>query len=174
VAPEPVKSDDTTFDRRQRDRGKKGQQRQYRFIGRCKDLKETVYDVATRSSTFAHTTRDIAEYIARKFKDAGEFRKGMVEMLLPILDKPNKPDNTASPIDIKTWELDLRENRKKVESRKTKTSSWWDWSFSKLGTKHQSRQQRRVGGSSQTTWHHHTGLRYGWKIHQGLSSTGVK
>jgi len=37
----------------------------------------------------------------------------------PILDEPDKPEQMATPIDIKTWELDLKEHRKKVESRKT-------------------------------------------------------
>jgi len=58
--------------------------------------------MAMGSSTFAQTTRDIAEYVARKFKDAGEFRKGMVEMHLPILDEPDRLDQTTSPINIKT------------------------------------------------------------------------
>jgi len=61
-----------------------------------------VYNMLTDSDTFARMTRDIAEYVAQKFKDAGELCKGIVELYLPELDKPDKPDQTTSPIDIKS------------------------------------------------------------------------
>jgi len=75
--------------------------------------------VVARSNRFVQMTRDIAEYVARKFKDTGKFCKGMVELYLPELDEPDKLDQTAMPINIKSWEMDLKEHRKKVEARKT-------------------------------------------------------
>jgi len=49
------------------------QQRQYGFAGKCDDLKDSVYDIMAGGDTFAQTTREIVEFIVRKYIDAREF-----------------------------------------------------------------------------------------------------
>jgi len=85
-------------------------------VGKSNDLKDLVYDVAAGGDTFAQTTCKIAEYVARKYKDASKFRKGMVNMFLPNIDKPKILDQHASPMQIKMWEMDLKEYKQKMEA----------------------------------------------------------
>jgi len=82
-------------------------------------MRDSIYDIIARNDMFAQTTHEIAEFITRKYKDAGEFRKGMVEMHLPLLDEPDTLDKTTTPMDIKIWDLNLKDHRKKVKARHT-------------------------------------------------------
>ena len=88
-----------------------------KFTGKCDDLKGTVYDVSEGKDTFARTTREIAEYVGRVYDDAGEFRTGMVELLLPDIEEPATPGAAATAVDVELWKLDLREYRTRVDKR---------------------------------------------------------
>ncbi len=57
--------------------------------------------------------------MARKYKDAGELQKGMVEMNLPDIKEPDTPDQTAMPMEVKLWEMNLKEYKKKVRAWST-------------------------------------------------------
>jgi len=74
-----------------------------------------VYNVVSGGDTFAQTTQEIAKLVARKYKDAGEFRKSMVEMHLPDIKEPDTLDQTAMPMQIKLWEISLKEYKKKIK-----------------------------------------------------------
>jgi len=120
TATEPLDTGSSSYaEHRRRERGKKNHQRQQAFSGKCDEIRDSIYGVIAGSDTFAQTTREIAEFVARKYKDAGEFRKGMVEMHLPILDEPDTLDKTTTPMDIKIWELNLKDHQKKVKARCT-------------------------------------------------------
>jgi len=120
TATEPPETGSSSYaERRRRACGKKNHQRQQAFSGKCDEIRDSVYDVIAGNDTFAQTTREIAEFVARKYKDAGEFRKGMVKMHLPILDEPDTPDKNVTPMDIKIWALNLKDHHKKVEARRT-------------------------------------------------------
>ena len=73
-----------------------GSNEQGGFTGKCEDLKMHVYDVTPGKSgfdTFARTTTEIGEYIARTCKDAGEFRTAMdpENLGFAALNPPTEP-----------------------------------------------------------------------------------
>jgi hypothetical protein len=67
------------------------------------------------------TSREIAEYVGRKFDDAGEFHTGMVEMRLPALTKPAPPVN-GTPINFELWKMARRTFEKQTEARRHNSS----------------------------------------------------
>jgi hypothetical protein len=88
-----------------------------KFEGKCAELKGSIYDVVSGKETFAKTTREIAEYVGREFDDAGEFRTGMVEMLLPTLVEPMPPDaSDASMISFEQWKMVMHTYEKRMEA----------------------------------------------------------
>jgi len=92
--------------------------------GKCDDLKDSIYNIVMGGDTFAQTTKEIAEFVARKYKDAGKFQKGMVEMHLPnMIEEPDTPDQTAMSMEIKLLEMNLKEYKKKGQSTLHKLGS---------------------------------------------------
>ena len=90
------------------------------FTGVCKELKEYVYDTGVgrnNAEIFSKTTKAIAEYVAREYLGAGEFRNGLPEMTLPTLVAPSPPADTATVVQLKIWEMDFKEYRKRLEER---------------------------------------------------------
>ena len=60
--------------------GRRNRPQRTRFHGRIEALQEHVYNlhpIRTGTDTFANTTREIAEYIARTYKGGGEFIQAM-------------------------------------------------------------------------------------------------
>jgi hypothetical protein len=104
-----------------RQRGHRGQSnRDTRFQGNNEELKGIVYDISSHEmDSFRQTTIDIAEYIGRKFDNAGEFRLGMPELELPPLVEPALPTDTTNIVDMELWKLAIREHVKKNERRQT-------------------------------------------------------
>ena len=101
-------------------RGRRTGVQQTRFTGVCEDLKEYVYDTGVgrnNAEIFSKTTKAIAEYVAREYSGAGEFRNGLPEMTLPTLTAPPPPADTATMVQIKIWELDFKEYRKRMDER---------------------------------------------------------
>ena len=93
---------------------------QTRFTGVCEELKEHVYDTGVsrnNAEIFNKTTKAIAEYVAREYTAAGEFRNGLPEMMLPTLVAPSPPAATATVVELKIWEMDFKEYRKWLEER---------------------------------------------------------
>ena len=55
--------------------------------------------------------------MAREYSGAGEFRNGLPEMTLPTLTAPSAPDDTATVVQLKIWEMDFKEYLKRTEER---------------------------------------------------------
>ena len=91
---------------------------QTRFAGVCEELKEYVYDTGVgknNAKIFNKTMKAIAEYVAREYSGAGEFRNGLPEMTLPMLVAPSPPADTATVVELKIWEMDFKEYWKRLE-----------------------------------------------------------
>jgi len=93
-----------------------GNQRESRFEGGCDDLKGIVYDVTSGKETFLSTTRKVAEYVSRQYDDAGEFRTGMIDQVLPPLSMPADPLDPASMVQVEMWKIALRSYTKNVDA----------------------------------------------------------
>ena len=101
-------------------RGRRTGVQQTRFTGVCEELKEHVYDTGIgRNNTeiFNKTMKAIAEYVAREYTAAGEFRNGLPELTLPTLVAPAPPEATATVVELKIWEMDFKEYRRRLEER---------------------------------------------------------
>ena len=106
--------------RNQRNRGRRTGVQQTRFTGVYEDLKDYVYDTGigrNNAEIFSKTTKAIAEYVAREYTAAGEFRNGLPDLRFPTLTAPTPPAATATVVEIKIWEMDFKEYRKRVEER---------------------------------------------------------
>ena len=106
--------------RNRRNRGRRTGVQQTWFVGVCEELKEYVYDTGVgrnNAEIFSKTTKAIAEYVAREYSGAGEFRNGLPEMTLPTLTAPSPPDDTATVVQLKIWEMDFKEYWKRTEER---------------------------------------------------------
>ena len=91
-----------------------------RFTGACEELKDYVYDMSSsrnNAEMFTRTTKAIGEHIAREYNGGGEFRNGLPTMTLPTLVAPALPADSASAVQVKLWELDIKDHRKKAEDR---------------------------------------------------------
>ena len=106
--------------RNQRSRGRRTGVQDTRFTGVCEELKDYVYDTGVgrnNAEIFSKTTKAIAEYVAREYTAAGEFRNGLPDLTLPTLVAPSPPQATATVVELKIWEMDFKEYRKRVEER---------------------------------------------------------
>ena len=77
-----------------RNQGRRTGIQQTRFTGVCEDLKDYVYDTGVgrnNAEIFSKTTKAIAEYVAREYTAAGEFRNGLPDLTLPTLTAPTPP-----------------------------------------------------------------------------------
>jgi len=92
-----------------------------KFKGKCDDLANHVCDAGPpggNQDLFANTTREIAECVAREHANAGEFRLGMTDMALPVLQPPTPPaDTNAGLAEIEMCKLDLKDHHEKVKHR---------------------------------------------------------
>ena len=105
--------------RNNRDRGPCGG----RFKGKCESLIGHVYDLGTPNSSqdlFATTTKEIAEYVAREYTDAGDFGSGLMHLELPVIDAPAHPPMN-NPIAMEEWKVDFRMFKDKERSHKSNT-----------------------------------------------------
>jgi hypothetical protein len=92
-----------------------------KFEGKCSEIKSSVYDVSSGKDTFAKITREIAEYVGRKFNDTREFCTGMVEMRLPALTELAPPVDGA-PINFELWKMAQRTFEKQTKARRRNSS----------------------------------------------------
>ena len=90
------------------------------YAGKVPELKGYVYDVGYKGrDQFARTTKEIAEYIARTYKGAGEFVNALDPSNLgfPTIVFPPDPDPLANRIVMKKWETHYREAAEKERIR---------------------------------------------------------
>ena len=92
-----------------------------RFKGACEELKDHVYDagaIAENQDLFTNTTEAIAEYVAKHYEAAGEFRLGLVKMELDDIDAPSPPVGKSPTLaEVEMYKLDLKEYKYKVSHR---------------------------------------------------------
>ena len=91
-----------------------------RFQGACEELKEHVFDpndIRGGSELFTKTTKAIAEYVAREYSSAGEFRNALPSLHLPSLNPPTRPD-PDDPFLMEEWKIEYREHKKRLEDRR--------------------------------------------------------
>ena len=106
--------------RNRRNWGRRIRVQQTQFTGIREELKEHVYNTGigrNNAKIFNKTTKAIAEYVAREYTAAGEFRNGLPEMTLPTLVAPSPPAATATVVELKIWEMDFKEYHKWLEER---------------------------------------------------------
>lgn len=72
-----------------------------KFEGAVPELADYVFDSNKPNSSqdlFKTTVRGIAEDVATKYDNAGEFRLGMIEMTLPDLTEPSPPSDANNMV----------------------------------------------------------------------------
>jgi hypothetical protein len=116
VRPDQAESSSSRCGHRSR-RGNGSRQQASKFEGSCDDLKGAVYDVTSAKESFLTTTRKIAEYVSRQYDDAGEFRTGMIDLVLPTLTMPADPA-TLDFVQVELWKIQLRTHTSKVVARR--------------------------------------------------------
>ncbi|KAL7565784.1 hypothetical protein ACA910_015565 [Epithemia clementina (nom. ined.)] len=91
-----------------------------KFKGKCEDLEGVIYDIAASQSNqdlYTTATKEIAEYVAREYDQAGEFRLGLINLKLPALTPLTAQDSDASLAGIEVYKMDLKEYRDKARKR---------------------------------------------------------
>ena len=103
--------------------GRRNRPQRTRFQGHIEALQRHVYDlhpICTGTDTFANTTREIAEYIARTYKGGREFIQAMDPEALSFeeLDDPrnNIPDEGERAL-MEIWKGDLRLYNDRIKDR---------------------------------------------------------
>ena len=91
------------------------------FVGKCADIKEHVYDVGGNRGgfdLFVKTTREIAEYVSSKLKDASEFRNAMDpdNLAFETLTAPVLGD-APTLMDIEIWKITYKAHSEAVNRR---------------------------------------------------------
>ena len=92
-----------------------------RYKGKCEEIADHVYDVGAAGESkelFTATTREIAEYVARTYENAAEFRIALITTQLPTIVPPEDLDANAGLGAVEMYKLDLREYRDKLTHRK--------------------------------------------------------
>ena len=65
-----------------------------------------VYNAGLPNSSqdlFSKTTKHIAEYVAKSYKNAGEFCLGLINGELPKLDPPDEPQDPNSLLEVEMF-----------------------------------------------------------------------
>lgn len=115
---------------RNRNRNTDTRPKKAKFKGKCEAIEEYVYDVGLPTSNqelYSNTTKNIAEYIARTYDDAGEFRNGLMKLKLPEINKPELNDFGKKGKDDKIvidegsreeWKEEIKSYRKDLKTRR--------------------------------------------------------
>jgi hypothetical protein len=123
----PPRSNDGTSGRNRSRRGRRGAStttsyntgttsRHIKFEGSCEGLKGHVYDVLDhrQADAFAKTTKELALYAGKTLKEGDDVRLAVLNLALPVLDRPTQPldpDNEYQKMDYMT---DLKIHRTRV------------------------------------------------------------
>jgi hypothetical protein len=85
------------------------------FTGKCAEIKEYVYDVKAGQGgfdVFVKTTREIAEHVGSKLKDASEFRNAMDPDNLAF--EPSDPPNML-PADAGVMQVEMEDRVQELQ-----------------------------------------------------------
>ena len=94
-----------------------------KFVPSCAELKSSYYDIGDAGGIFTRVTRDIGEYVATNYDDAGIYRNGLVEFNLPAPVEPTRPAAPAAgqqvdPFEFEEWKAEYSIFKKEEASRK--------------------------------------------------------
>jgi hypothetical protein len=91
-----------------------GNVRTTKFEGRCKDLKNHVYDYgeSKNADQFVTTTKEIKTYVGQTFKNAGDITAAITMLRMPTRKEPEDPEDPDNRVTLKKWERDYDEYRK--------------------------------------------------------------
>ena len=65
---------------------------------------------------FNTTTEAIGEYVATEYDYAGDYRRGLPDLVMPVIAAPNNPD-PADVVAVELWKMDLKEHRERLRRR---------------------------------------------------------
>ena len=102
-----------------RARNQQAQVREAKFEGDEEALSGHVYDVTNDGKSYAKTTEKIAEYVAKSYKGAGEFRRAIIDGEFTVLNPPTPPADADANnrILVNAYERAMTRHEKKVDSR---------------------------------------------------------
>ena len=88
-----------------------------KFKGDCEDLeaKGAVYVIG--SPDYNQTTRVIAEYIAKTYRGAKDFRIGLTERAFPDIEPPDPPQDANNIFQVEDWKLERKRWFDKTKER---------------------------------------------------------
>ena len=87
-----------------------------KFTGRCEELNGHIYDCSyprTSPDMYAVTTREIAEYMGRKYRQGGDIRMALERLEMPTMRAPDDPPANATRSEERAWEVEVAEHVKR-------------------------------------------------------------
>ena len=99
-----------------------GSKKTKKFVGKEEAIKEYIYDISSfkANKMYTITTREIAEYAARTYPQAGEFRQALQRLRFePLTSPPFTPKKADAPTfqEQEEWKLKFREYHDKQVKR---------------------------------------------------------
>ena len=99
-----------------------GNKKTKKFVGKEEAIKEHIYDISSfkANKKYTTTTREIAEYAARTYPQAGEFRQALQRLRFdPLTSPPFTPQKADAPTfqEQEEWKLKYREFHDKQVKR---------------------------------------------------------
>jgi hypothetical protein len=91
-----------------------------KISGKIDQLEGHIYDVASSSPTdsFTRTTEEIALYVSSNLDRAGEYRTGLVNMLLPPVPRPVPPEDQSDVVLAALFGEEIKMYSRALESRR--------------------------------------------------------
>ena len=96
-----------------------------KFEGSCEGLKGYVYDVLDhrQADAYAKTTKALAVYVGRTFKEGDDARLAILNLVLPSLDRPPVPTDPTDKYLEMEWLADLKIHRMRLAQLATNMRS---------------------------------------------------
>ena len=97
---------------------------QKKVVGETEELKDNAFQVGSRSADrYNAIVRKIAEYVARKVTDGGEFITALNPddpdgMHFEDIKIPKKPSDMSDVAEVKLWRIDVRAAKDRITKRK--------------------------------------------------------
>jgi hypothetical protein len=126
--PESGQSDNNSSGRKNRRSGRNGSGRKQsnrediktKVSGKIEQLDGHIYDVssASPSDSFTRTTEEIALYVSSTLDKAGDYRTGLVNMILPPITKPKPPKDPSDVVLTALFAEEIKMYSRALEARR--------------------------------------------------------
>jgi hypothetical protein len=73
-----------------------------------------MYPTAMSCSTLL--LRPLGEYVETEYDYAGDYRRGLPDLIMPTINAPGNPD-PANMVSVELWKMDIKEHREKLRRR---------------------------------------------------------